>query len=57
MKKENIIHSEKFKSGTILDKYDLLDILNKNINSIVIEIRERNAYPNKVEEIVVAIRL
>jgi hypothetical protein len=54
--KTTIKYQEKYYKGTVIDKEEILRLISDNIDKITIEIRERTAYSDKTEEIVISVR-
>lgn len=54
--KVSINYQEKYKKGVVVDKNEILRLISENINEITIEMRERTAYSDKTEEIIISVR-
>ena len=47
---------EKYKKGSVINKQEILRMVTENIDKIIIELRERTAYSDNTEEVVISIR-
>jgi hypothetical protein len=56
MEKTKVTYQEKYKKGNVINKKEMLRLITENIDKITIEIRERTAYSDKTEEIVISVR-
>lgn len=54
--KVTINYQEKYKKGNVINKKEMLRLITENIDKITIEMRERTAYSDKTEEIVISVR-
>lgn len=55
-KKASIVYQEKYKKGNVINKQEMLRSITENFDKITIEMRERTAYSDKTEGIVIEIR-
>lgn len=56
MKKTKVNHQEKYKKGNVINKNEMLRLITENIDKITIEMRERTAYSDNTEEIIISVR-
>ena len=56
MEKAKLTHQEKYKKGNVVNKKEILRMITENIDKITIELRERTAYSDKTEEMIISIR-
>jgi hypothetical protein len=56
MAKPKLVYQEKYKKGNVINKTEMLRLITENIDKITIEMRERTAYSDKTEEIVISVR-
>lgn len=56
MEKTKVTYQEKYKKGNVINKKEMLRLITENIDKITIEMRERTAYSDKTEEIVISVR-
>lgn len=54
--KATINYQEKYGKGNVINKNEMLRLISENIDKITIEMRERTAYSDKTEEIVISVR-
>lgn len=56
MTKAKLTYQEKYKKGNVVNKREILRMITENIDKITIELRERTAYDDKTEEMVISVR-
>lgn len=56
MAKVTINAQEKYKKGVNINKQEVLRLLTENLDKITLEIRERTAYSDNTEELIISIR-
>ncbi len=56
MGKAKLTYQEKYKKGNVVNKKEILRLITENIDKITIEMRERTAYSDKTEEMVISVR-
>lgn len=54
--KTTINYQEKYKKGNRISKEEVLRLMTENIEKIRVELRERTAYSDNTEEIVISVR-
>lgn len=54
--KATIVYQEKYYKGNVINKQEMLRLISENIDKITMEMRERTAYSDKTEEIVISVR-
>ena len=55
--KPTITYQEKYRKGTVLLASNVLTLINKNIDSIEIEINDRAVYSDKSESMTIKIKI
>lgn len=56
MAKTTIKLQEKYKKGVNINKPEVVKLITENIDKITMELRERTAYSDNTEELVISIR-
>lgn len=56
MKNPKIIVKAKYKKGNVINKHNMLKLINDNIDKITIEMRERTVYLDNTEEIIISVK-
>jgi hypothetical protein len=56
MAKVTIKLQEKYKKGVNINKQEVLRMVTENLDKITMEVRERTAYSDNTEELIISIR-